>query len=49
MKKTYSLYEAKAKLSAIVRQVREESSVTVTVRVLARRTGALQRFLDERE
>ena len=32
MKKTYSLYEAKAHLSAIVRQVREGQSVFVTVR-----------------
>jgi prevent-host-death family protein len=31
MKKTYSLYEAKAHLSAIVRQVREGQSVFVTV------------------
>ncbi len=30
-KKTYSLYEAKAHLSAIVRQVREGASVIVTV------------------
>jgi len=32
MKDTYSLYEAKAKLSAIVRQVREGRSVVVTLR-----------------
>ena len=32
MKKTYSLYEAKAHLSAIVRQVRDGQSVFVTVR-----------------
>lgn len=31
MKKTYSLYDAKAHLSAIVRQVREGQSVIVTV------------------
>ena len=31
MKHTYSLYEAKAKLSALVRQVREGQSVTITV------------------
>ena len=31
MKDTYSLYEAKAKLSAIMRMVREGHSVTVTV------------------
>ena len=31
MKKTYSLYETKAHLSAIVRQVREGQSVIVTV------------------
>ena len=31
MKGTYSLYEAKAKLSAIVRRVREGGHVTVTL------------------
>jgi prevent-host-death family protein len=31
MRDTYSLYEAKARLSAIVRRVREGHSVTVTV------------------
>ncbi len=31
MKDTYSLYEAKAKLSAIMRQVREGRSVVVTL------------------
>lgn len=31
MQDTYSLYEAKAKLSAIIRQVREGHSVTVTL------------------
>lgn len=31
MADTYPLYEAKAKLSAIIRQVREGRSVTVTV------------------
>ena len=31
MKDTYSLYEAKAKLSAIVRQVREGRPVVITV------------------
>ena len=31
MKDTYSLYEAKAKLSAIVRQVREGRRVVITV------------------
>ena len=31
MRTTYSLYEAKARLSAIVRQVREGHSVIVTV------------------
>lgn len=31
MKNTYSLYEAKAKLSALVRQVREGQSVTITL------------------
>lgn len=89
MKDTYSIYEAKAHLSAIVRRVREGHAVVVTVhgepvaeirplvqrgeslaarmktlqergllvpqgtrtrRIprLARRPGALQRFLDER-
>ena len=32
MRDTYSLYEAKAKLSAIIRQVREGRHVVVTVR-----------------
>jgi len=32
MRDTYSLYEAKAKLSAIIRQVREGRHVLVTVR-----------------
>lgn len=32
MKDTYSLYEAKAKLSAIVRRVREGHTVVVTLR-----------------
>lgn len=90
MRDTYSLYEAKAKLSAIVRRVREGHSVTVTLRGepvaeirpiakagtgfearfkdledrgivtpatggietlrrVARRPGALKRFLDERD
>lgn len=88
MKDTYSLYEAKAKLSAIVRQVREGRSVVVTVhgepvaeirpitateqgiaaklrvmqergtlvrtsatktRRIARKPGALRRFLRERD
>ncbi len=31
MTRTYSLYEAKARLSAIIRQVREGQRVTVTV------------------
>jgi prevent-host-death family protein len=31
MAKTYSLYEAKARLSAIIRQVRDGQRVTVTV------------------
>jgi prevent-host-death family protein len=31
MRETYSLYEAKAKLSAIIRRVREGDSVVVTV------------------
>jgi prevent-host-death family protein len=90
MRDTYSLYEAKAKLSAIIRQVREGRHVVVTVhgepvaeirpvgpetrdlaarvdaladrgvlvrgslepgalRPVARRRGALKRFLAERE
>jgi prevent-host-death family protein len=90
MRDTYSLYEAKAKLSAIIRQVREGRHVVVTVhgepvaeirpidegakdlparvdelaergvlvrgtieqgtlRRLARKRGALARFLAERE
>lgn len=89
MRDTYSLYEAKSKLSAIVRQVREGRPVVVTLhgepvveiralaaerqgldarldqmaergmllrpeaprpefRSVARRPGALQRFLDDR-
>lgn len=90
-KKTYSLYEAKTQLSAIVRRVREGDSVVVTVhgepvaeirpiapvkqtleeryhelvargvitpakkgppfefKALARRPGALKRFLDSRD
>jgi len=90
MRDTYSLYEAKAKLSAIIRQVREGRHVLVTVhgepvaeirpvareandlaarleqltergvlvrgerderalRVVARKPGALARFLAERD
>ena len=90
MKDTFSLYEAKAKLSAIVRRVREGHPVTVTVhgepvveirplpvaagglagrlqlleergiisparakrrqlKMIARRPGALQRFLEDRD
>lgn len=90
MRNIYSLYEAKAKLSAIVRHVREGHHVIVTVhgepvvemrpaakrendlgsrlealsergvlvrpgkpnarlRAVARRPGALRRFLDDRE
>ncbi len=90
MRDTYSLYEAKAKLSAIVRRVREGHHVIVTLngepvvemrpiasgeggldarmrnlaergiivrseshrrrlRLVARRPGALKRFLDDRE
>lgn len=90
MKDTYSLYEAKAKLSAIVRRVREGHTVVVTVhgepaveirpvpakaqtleerykellergvitpaksnrrsfKTIARRPGALKRFLEERD
>lgn len=90
MRDTYSLYEAKAKLSAIVRKVREGRAVIVTLhgkpvveiravtadeggltarmrqlaergvlvpdgpqrsalRTVARRPGALKRFLEERD
>jgi prevent-host-death family protein len=90
MRDTYSLYEAKARLSALVRQVREGHRVIITVHgrpavelrpvepeaadwgsrlaqledrgvlvrraaatpslpPLARRPGALRRFLDERD
>jgi prevent-host-death family protein len=89
MRRTYSLYEAKARFSAIIRQVREGQRVTVTVQgepvaeirplaagssgiearlatladrgvlvrpdagrpagVVARRPGALARFLAERD
>lgn len=90
MKYTYSLYDAKAKLSALVRQVREGHHVTITLhgepvaelrpvtkaegglaarlkeleargvlvpavdprapfKAIARRPGALKRFLDERD
>jgi len=90
MSDSYSLYEAKARLSALVRQVREGRTVVITVhgkpaaelrpvaevrglaqrlkqledrgelipapadaafptRPLARRPGALKRFLDERD
>ncbi|HEX9729530.1 MAG TPA: type II toxin-antitoxin system prevent-host-death family antitoxin [Gemmatimonadales bacterium] len=94
MSDTYSLYEAKAKLSALVRQVREGARIVITVhgkpaaelrpyeepaartideriadlkargiivpasrppadlavlKPLARRPGALKRFLDERD
>ena len=90
MRNTYSLYEAKAKLSAIVRKVREGQPVIVTLngkpvveiraialrenglegrmkeleeqgvlvrprkgpfglRRVAKRPGALERFLDERD
>jgi prevent-host-death family protein len=90
MRDTYSLYEAKARLSALVRRVREGHRVIITVHgrpavelrpvepetgdwpdrlarledrgvlvrrdaaatslpSLARRPGALQRFLDERD
>lgn len=90
MRNTYSLYEAKAKLSAIVRKVREGQPVIVTLngtpvveiraiapmdnglegrmkeleeqgvlirprkgpfglRRIAKRLGALERFLDERD
>lgn len=90
MKYTYSLYDAKAKLSALVRKVREGHHVTITlhgepvaelrpiaklegglaarlkeleargvivpaaarpgpIRAVAKRPGALKRFLDERD
>jgi antitoxin (DNA-binding transcriptional repressor) of toxin-antitoxin stability system len=90
MRHTYSLYDAKAKLSALVRQVREGHHVTITLhgepvaelrqivtaetgfaarlkeleergvvvpavnsraplKAVAKRPGALKRFLDERD
>jgi prevent-host-death family protein len=90
MKYTYSLYDAKAKLSALVRKVREGHHVTITLhgepvaelrpvakgegglaarlkeleergvivpavnprapfKAIAKRPGALKRFLDERD
>lgn len=90
MRYTYSLYDAKAKLSALVRKVREGHHVTITlhgepvaelrsvaraegglaarlkeleergvlipaksppgpIRAVAKRPGALKRFLDERD
>lgn len=90
MRYTYSLYDAKAKLSALVRKVREGHQVTITLhgepvaelrplvkaegglaariaelkergvivpavnpraplKAIARRPGALKRFLDERD
>ncbi|HEV2641963.1 MAG TPA: type II toxin-antitoxin system prevent-host-death family antitoxin [Candidatus Elarobacter sp.] len=53
MRDTYSLYEAKARLSAIVRQVREGHSVVITVHgepaveirpIAARREGTQARL-----
>ena len=64
MPRTYSLYAAKAKLSEIVRRVREGDIVTISeergvivgsgkprgkLRPIARRPGALKRFLAERD
>jgi len=54
MRRTYSLYEAKAKLSAIIRQVREGQRVVVTlhgepvaeIRPLAERDATLEARLD---
>jgi prevent-host-death family protein len=54
MRDTYSLYEAKAKLSAIVRKVREGRSVIVTlhgepvaeIRPVARAAGGIDARLD---
>ena len=55
MRRSYSLYEAKARLSAIIRQVREGQRVVVTVhgepvaeiRPLAQRAGTIAERLDE--
>jgi prevent-host-death family protein len=55
MRNTYSLYEAKAKLSAIVRKVREGSTVIVTLhgepvvemRPIARKESGLDARLEE--
>jgi prevent-host-death family protein len=55
MRDTYSLYEAKAKLSAIVRKVRQGRSVIVTlhgepvaeIRPVARTEGGLDARIDE--
>ncbi len=54
MRRTYSLYEAKARLSAIIRQVREGQRVVVTlrgepvaeIRPLAEREESLEARLD---
>lgn len=54
MRRTYSLYEAKARLSAIIRQVREGQRVIVTlhgepvaeIRPLAEREDSLEARLD---
>jgi prevent-host-death family protein len=55
MRDTYSLYEAKAKLSAIVRKVREGRSVIVTlhgepvaeIRPVTRAGGGIDTRIDE--
>ena len=55
MRNTYSLYEAKAKLSAIVRMVREGTTVVVTLhgepvvemRPIASRGSGLEAKMDE--
>jgi prevent-host-death family protein len=57
MRNTYSLYEAKAKLSAIVRKVREGQPVIVTlngepvveIRAIARKDEGLEARLKELE
>jgi len=55
MRDTYSLYEAKAKLSAIIRKVREGRPVTVTlhgepvaeIRSISPRSGGLSARMDQ--
>jgi prevent-host-death family protein len=53
MRDTYPLYEAKAKLSQLVRQVREGRTITITVRgepvaALAPATGTAARTIEDR-